>query len=154
MSKEKDESPLSPNPPREFERGTGKLTEKVRRHTSTKREDLLTSSDLFGDIIDELREDRSESPGAPGRASASIDSKSQNGSPVPDTSRPVPVIRPDTISVNPDSTESFGPSGGPESTAPLPKEQYSLVDLAYSTLLQDSKLGDSMDPLVSSETEK
>ncbi len=154
MAKEKDESPLSPNAPREFEQGTGKLTEKVRRHTSKKREDLLTSSDLFGDIIDDLREAGSESPGAPGRASASIDSKSQDGSPIPGTSRPAPFIRPDTISVNPDSTESFGPSGGPESTAKLPKEQYSLVDLAYSTLLQDSKLGDSMDPLVRSETDK
>ena len=154
MAKDKDKSPLSPNTPREFELGTGKLSERVRRRTpKPQQEDLLTSSDLFGEIIDELRDGESESSNAP-KGSAEIDSESQRVSPIPDASRPTPFIRPDTISVNPNSTESVGASGRPESKAELPKEHYSLVDLAYSTLLQDSKLGDKMDALVRSGPEK
>ena len=155
MAKDKDKNPLSPNAPREFELGTGRLTEKVRRRAPKAQEgDLLTSSDLFGEIIDELREGESESPSPPGGASAKIDSKSQAVSPIPNNSRPAPFISPDTVSVNPNSTESFGTSGRPKPSAELPKEHYSLVDLAYSTLLQDSKLGDNMDALVSSETKQ
>src|SRR3989304_1514920 len=105
MAKDKDDSPLSSNVPRELEVGRGEVRQKFRQHIPKGQGDLLTSKDLFGEIIDELGDD--------GRAV----SREGAASPAP--------MRADTVSMK---AEADG------------EKVYSIVDLAYSTLLHDSKL--------------
>ncbi|HLE21678.1 MAG TPA: serine/threonine-protein kinase [Vicinamibacteria bacterium] len=105
MAKDKDDSPLSSNVPRELEVGRGEVRQKFRQDIPKGQGDLLTSKDLFGEIIDELGDD--------GRAV----SREGAASPSP--------MRADTVSMK---AEADG------------EKVYSIVDLAYSTLLHDSKL--------------
>jgi serine/threonine protein kinase len=142
MAKDKDRSPLSPNAPREFDSGPGKIREKVQKHTPKERDELLTANDLFGEIIDELREGGSENDVARGGAPASKAPASKAPARSRDKSSTKPTIRPDTVSVKPDSAEEPA------------EEHYSIVDLAYSTLLQDWKLNRQVDVLGGSKEER
>ncbi len=77
MSKDKDESPFTKKTPYEeiLKVPTDQIKEKVRKAGPTTDESLLTSKDLFGDIIDDFGEHRTPQADSPGKAA----------SPVPDT---------------------------------------------------------------------
>ncbi|MGH9460109.1 MAG: serine/threonine protein kinase [Vicinamibacteria bacterium] len=123
MSNEKDKGPFSPGVPREF--NSSEVRHKLRRDAPPGKGDLLTSSDLFGEIIDELG-DRGER-GAGATTSPGVSAEERDA-------LPRASVNPDTIVVK--KSEAHDP-GSPE--------HYSIVDLAYSTLLQDSKLDPSLE---------
>ena len=115
MAKDKDKSPFSRDAPREFT--GGEVKQKLRpRGGRPGRGDLLTSNDLFGEIIDELGDQGEKKAGGSSAHQRTASSKAE--------------VSPDTVTVKKD----------PESRDQGSPEQYSIVDLAYSTLLQDSKL--------------
>ena len=118
MTKSKDSSPFQEDAPYSEILGVdpAQIRHKIRRKDDTGTNNLLTSSDLFGDIIDDF--------GA------------KNASPSPSSS-----------SAEPSSDSSTTPKGGAASKPPVTtpvepvnREQYSLIDAAYSTLLKDSHL--------------
>jgi tRNA A-37 threonylcarbamoyl transferase component Bud32 len=125
MAKEKDKSPLSPAVPREF--NSSEVKHKLRRDSPAGQGDLLTSSDLFGEIIDELG-DRGAKRASDATTSPGVSAQENDASP--------------RASVNPDTSTV---KKGPEDRDPSSPEHYSIVDLAYSTLLQDSKLDPSLE---------
>jgi len=114
MAKDKDKSPFTPAAPPEFT--SSELRKKLRRDAPPGKGDLFTSSDLFGEIIDELG-DRGEK-GADPKAGSKTDAPAKA------------EVRPDTVTVK----------KTPEKSGPASPEHSSIVDLAYSTLLQDSKV--------------
>ena len=120
MDKEKDEGPFPPGVPREL--GKGEARQKLRRDAPPGQGDLLTAKDLFGEIIDDLG-DRSEKGVDRSPSSRSVSARQANASSKSEFS-------PDTVTVKKDPSSSVADS----------KEHYSIVDLAYSALLQDSKL--------------
>jgi tRNA A-37 threonylcarbamoyl transferase component Bud32 len=149
MAKDKKKSPLARKAPFEeiLNVPPGQVKEKVRKAEPKDDDGLLTSKDLFGDIIEDMSEGQSArktssgdlSPPVPAdtteaarRSTSNDDTKETvavSDGTDPDPKEPVqPKIRSDTV-----PGESL-----PEQQAGA--DEYSLVDLAYSTLLQDEKL--------------
>jgi serine/threonine protein kinase len=140
MAKDKDKSPFSDDLPSGIDLGGEDVKQKIRRRKSPDDpKELLTSSDLFGEIIEELGEE----PRGPAAASSARSSATESSSPPVEggNKEERPAVRPDTISVKQSS------DSGPEESGGSAGEVYSLVDLAYSTLLQDSKLSRQVDVL-------
>ena len=127
MTKRKDANPFNEGAPYSEILGVdpSAIRKKVRRRgDSDQDQSLLTSTDLFGDIIDDFTGDR-----AVGR---------DNETPPPKKSPPLDPRIADT-----------DPYAGNLSPDPNKSEQYSLLDAAYSTLLQDSHLHKDVERLES-----
>ena len=124
MSNEKEKGPLSPGVPREFQ--SNEVRHKLRRDASPGKGDLLTSNDLFGEIIDELGDRR--------------EARDADAVTPPAASAPTGALPTSTSSAQSESRRV------PEKSEPGAPEHYSIVDLAYSTLLQNSKLDPGQEP--------
>lgn len=113
MSKPKNSNPLREGSPYSDILGVdpSAIKEKIRRDAEP-GEDLLTSTDLFGDIIDDFRAEVAEE--------SSSSSTSTSGE------------RADFASAD---TDPYQPAAGRSRPG-----GYSLLDVAYSTLLKDSRL--------------
>jgi serine/threonine protein kinase len=152
MPKDKDESPLAKKTPYEeiLKVPPDQIKEKIRKRGAAADEGLLTSKDLFGDIIEDFDEGRPDSAPTPDRGSAS--------GPVPTAAvdaSPTPARVEETTSTQDKTAESKIRSD----TVPALRgesrqggDEYSLVDLAYSTLLQDDNLNRALSELETPES--
>jgi tRNA A-37 threonylcarbamoyl transferase component Bud32 len=156
MPKDKDESPFTKKTPYEeiLNVPSGQIKEKLRKAGPKADEGLLTSKDLFGDIIEDFDEDGPSSPSSSDKTRGTVPaSKTEVGSPAdhvqvaekkpPDEKQAPSRIRSDTVPVE------YHP-GEKQHGA----DEYSLVDLAYSTLLQDGRLNRALDDMETPEAEE
>jgi len=99
------------------------IHKKVRRRgVSDADQSLLTSTDLFGDIIDDFK----------GNAATAGDETA-----TPSAARAIESTPPDPRAAD---TDPYAGAPPPEKLDNMGREQYSLLDAAYSTLLKDSHL--------------
>lgn len=128
MTKRKDANPFKEGAPYSDILGVDptQIRKKVRRRGDAESGSLLTSTDLFGDIIDDFKGDGTPD-GSAGGADGAADSEASSRQPPSDPR----VADTDPYRGNP----------------PAGKEQYSLLDAAYSTLLQDSHLNKDVERL-------
>jgi len=142
MAKDKEKSPFAKKSPYEDILGVGsdQIKKKVRGASPGSSEELFSSQDLFGDILGDFAD--SDSP--PSSESPASESPPESASPVEHEQPPVrgpvvppeplrPKVRSDTVPI----TSSERREGD--------DDEYSLVDLAYSTLLKDAKLKRTVD---------
>jgi hypothetical protein len=157
MPKDKDESPLTKKTPFEeiLKVPSDQIKEKVRKKGPKAEEGLMTSKDLFGDIIDDFDEDH---PGPPASSSGKITAKV----PEPTTQADLPL---DHVRADEKKPPDEKPTRGKirSDTVPgeyLPSEgqhrpdEDSLVDLAYSTLLQDDRLNRALHGMETTEAQE
>ena len=108
------------------------VRKKIRSNADTAdRDSLLTSTDLFGDIIDDFRSVESEP--------VSLDEPPPE--PITPSERKAQAEDKNELGVLEAAAELLGADTDPYQGSPPPREdQYSLLDAAYSTLLKDEKL--------------
>ncbi len=128
MSKRKDDSPFAGGTAYSDILGVDpdRIKRKVRQG-GLDRSNLLNSNDLFGDIIEDLQNDSLES--APSAPSAKISGPSTS------SQDPRAEAVPEAQPVQPLTREGPAPEDAPPSEAPA-----SLLEAAYSTLLEDRSL--------------
>ena len=153
MPQDKDKSPLAGGASYEkiLNVPADKIKKRVRTSGSTDPNELLTSQDLFGDIIEDFSEEGLEleapSPVEIPEPTEPIEPIETVPKTTDDTEAPAkPVlrdikkekIRSDTVpgEYNPDDSPS----------------DYSLIDLAYSTLLQDERLNRTIEKMGADES--
>jgi serine/threonine protein kinase len=116
----------------------GRLKQKIHRDAAATQGGLLTSKELFGDIIEELAEDAPGAPASPGPAEPS-DPTTQTHEAAP--AEPAPAERKNEPAPAVRGSQDTAPSVAVAPPAPSPPEgSQSLIDVAYSALLQDDRL--------------
>ncbi len=145
MPKDKEESP--------FEKGVSyekilqipadRVKERIRKADQAADEGLLTSKDLFGEIIEPL-----------GGTPATQDSATKEAGV---QKNDAPTKAPDAVTKQTSTTAAEVPPAPPKKkirsdTVPVRSvdggsDEYSLIDLAYSTLLKDEKLDETVNDL-------
>ncbi|GMR23789.1 MAG: hypothetical protein BMS9Abin37_2257 [Acidobacteriota bacterium] len=131
MTKRKDANPFKDGAPFSDILGVdpSAIRKKVRRRGETDAsQSLLTSTDLFGEIIDEFKGN-----GVPADETAPSSAR--------DSVRTAPS---DPIKADTDPYAGAGPA---DKDKDKDREQYSLLDAAYSTLLKDSHLSKDVERL-------
>jgi tRNA A-37 threonylcarbamoyl transferase component Bud32 len=140
MSKDKDESPFAKKTPYEeiLKIPPKQIKERVRKNAPATEENLMTSKDLFGDIIDDFGGDGPREKDSPDKDESAPSVRETGAKSGVD---PAPLDEAESPRVKSE------PGGIRSDTVPgdfVPEEhgasKNSLVDLAYSTLLQDDKL--------------
>ena len=122
MTKRKDANPLADRGPYSDILGVDPsiIRKKIRGRDETDADqDLLTSTDLFGDIIDDFKGDRGPN-----------DTRETEGESAK------PPLKDPTVA----DTDPYSGSAPPDKPNRPGRSQYSLLDAAYSTLLKDSHL--------------
>jgi tRNA A-37 threonylcarbamoyl transferase component Bud32 len=149
MSKDKDESPFTKKTPYEeiLKVPTDQIKEKVRKTEPPTDKSLLTSKDLFGDIIEDFGEHRTPQADSPGKAASPIpDSDTKSGVDT-DPGRVDEPKSPHVEAVQGRIRSDTVPVDNLPEEKQHPASEFSLMDLAYSTLLQDDKLNRALQNL-------
>ncbi len=145
MPQDKNKSPLSGGASYEkiLNVPADKIKKRIRKAGSKDKDELLTSNDLFGDIIEAYSEDEQETEAsssakkvdtpeiAESEPKATEDTEAPKEPSQPEVKRE--KIRSDTVPGDYTPSDSNG--------------DYSLIDLAYSTLLQDEKLNRAIEKM-------
>jgi len=147
MTKNKPESPLRDNYEMEQLLGVpgGRLKQKIHRDAASTQGGMLTSKELFGDIIEELSDEVPPEAAAPtGPPEAAKDPITQRLAGLEAAAEPqAPLKSPDAASATAGARIPHPQDTAPTIAAPAPDTPaapQSIVDLAYSALLQDEKL--------------
>lgn len=145
MPQDKDKSPFSNRAPYEkiLKVPADRIKERIRKADPEDPKNLLTSKDLFGDIIDDFGE-HSNAPASPGSPTSSTSGK---------TAEKAHQARNDTESEEKPSSGEAHRERIRSDTVPVDyppvagAADYSLIDLAYSTLLQDERLNRAIEDM-------
>lgn len=140
MAKDKEKSPFAEPSP--YERILGvrgdQIRERIHRHGDADESELLTSRDLFGDIIEELHDRPGSQESKPSTSEGSV-TPAERTKP---QFRPRPEAQKSSELVSTPRSDT-NPSEGKRDT----EAGYELLDLAYSALLRDSELHQDLEGL-------